>query len=963
MAAPVVINRRRAAATRVREATTTSRAVATNAKKSAFASLYALPEGEISSYACSFFSSDEIVAMSVMEITVENESTSGNIGTSTDPRLGAVRKSELCATCSLPSLEDSGHYGYIKLNCHLINPTDECRKVIILVFKSLCDRCGKPMVNRVDSRKIFSSSKSFVEKLTDLAAQSESYKCTRPGVDGHTCGGTAFELDNKSAAFAGYLGDMSLDKAYKILNNLTAEDLEDIGYTEKPGPIALIMRVFPVIPHRNRMAARTNYGDFSNSLITKQYDIILSRAEAVQKAVGEQRNDEMKKLSKAIEDMYTKPGLYKKSLTSKEHGIIRNMLEGKTITCSSRMVIVPAPDVPVTHGIIPSLLARTTTIRETVTESNIEMLKDMMKNGKIKTVYPGSTGHNDKIKVQKDKIYTINIGDRVDRDILEGDKSIFDRPPTLHEAGVVPVSVTIDKNARISYYDNDGQPNIFAEIIRNNEGYVIGLHLGQTVAKAADYDGDEDATLFPQHEDARDEMDGIQHLENYMIDGQDQKVAFAPVQDALLGCYVATKYSLPVNWRNNHKRKYTADDLLSSVELMEKYTYLSKERFLDFLRMLDDPLVNRTKPYRTQIIDDDEINGKVTVDQLNNGDLVFSGEFIDNLGKNGVPFLVDGVIPAVHLLSLILPETLTYENKSISIKNGIITRCESASNQEIGNSQLGLIAHIVFNNSRAEAVNFVTDATWIFTSFNSFRGFSIGIGDNLPPTAEIQKQLDRKVVRMYERLEYVQEPTTDDRIEIRKYEHAYSSATEDATNGSRSVIDSTISPDNGLLTIITSGAKGKKEQLYNLVATGGQKYETGKIAKKVLTNGTRRCYYYHAEDTDPVAHGYVASSYSKGVNSVESDFIQKNTRSDFIVMSQDTPIVGQASREICTVNIGIVIGNEGEIRDSVGMISPTFAADNFNPMRLTRTLRPDGSKKISLVNIQRMAKQISSQPL
>lgn len=961
MAAPVVISRRKAAATRTRESATTSRAVATNAKKSAFASLYALPEGEIASYACSFFSSDEIVAMSVMEITVLNGSSVGNIGTSTDPRLGAVRKSEICVTCNLPPLEDSGHYGHIKLNCYLVNPTDECKKAITLIFKSLCNKCGKPIVKSVEARKIFSSSKPFVEKLADLAAQAESSPCNRPGVGGAQCGGTAFDFDMKAATFAGYLGDMELEKAYRILSNLTNDDLVDLGYTERPGPIALIMRVFPVIPHRNRMAARTNYGNYSNSDMTKQYDEILDRAESVAKAVGKQRDVEMEKLSKAIEDLYTKPGLYKKSLTSKEHGIIRNELDGKTVTCSSRMVIVPATRVPVTHGIIPSILARTTTIRETVTELNIDMLKTMMRDGKIKTVYPGGTGYNDRVKVQKDKIYTLNIGDKVDRDILEGDKSIFDRPPTLHEAGVVPVSVVIDVPEHISFYDEDEQPNVFVEIIRNNEGYVVGLHLGQTVAKAADYDGDEDATLFPQHEDARDEMDGIQHIENYMIDGQDQKVAFAPVQDALLGCYVATKYSLPTNWRNNHKRKYTADDLLSSIELMERYTYVTKERFLDFLRMLDDPLVKRKQPYRTQYIDGEEVEGKLTVVQLNNGELEYSGKFVDDLAKYGVPFLVDGVIPAVHLLSLILPDTVTYKNKSINVVNGIVVECKSASNQEIGNSQLGLISHIAFNNSREEAVNFVTDATWIFTSFISFRGFSIGIGDNLPPTPETQKELDRIIVRMYERLEYAREPESDDRIEIRNYDRAYASATGDATNGSRSVIDTTISPDNGLLTIIDSGAKGKKEQLYNLVATGGQKYETGKIAKKVLTNATRRCYYYHALDTDPVAHGYVASSYSKGVNPVESDFIQKNTRSDFIVMSQDTPIVGQASREICTVNIGIVVGPEGELHDSVGMISPTFAADNFNPMRLTRALRPDGSKKIAVANFKRMAEQINSQ--
>jgi DNA-directed RNA polymerase beta' subunit len=362
-----------------------------------------------------------------------------------------------------------------------------------------------------------------------------------------------------------------------------------------------------------------------------------------------------------IEDLYLKA--YKKTLTDKEHGIIRNKMDGKTITCSSRTVIIPEPKYPVTHGTIPRMLAKASTIRETVTETNIELLRNLMQEGKIKVVFPGNSQIDSKVEVEKGKIYTLNIGDKIDREILDGDKSIFDRPPTLHEAGVVPVTIVIDDTAHFSFYESDEQKNenIFVEIIRNQEGYVVGLHLGLTVAKAADFDGDEDSVVYPQHEDSRAEMDGIQHIENYLIDGQGQKVAFAPVQDALLGCYVATKYSLPVNWRANHKRKYTADDLLTSVQLMETYTYLSKERFVDFARMLDDPLVERKQPYISKVVEGEFVQGRVNISD-DAGEIEFSGPFIDALKKNGLDFVVDGVIPAVHLLSFILPDNMTFKN-------------------------------------------------------------------------------------------------------------------------------------------------------------------------------------------------------------------------------------------------------------------------------------------------------------
>lgn len=993
----VRITREVAQAGRQRENGVGSYAASISAMNNAISSLHALPEGEIGYYGLDMFTSKEMIAYSVMEVTVKNGNSVGNHGSNTDPRLGAIRGGENCMTCNLPRLECSGHYSYITMNCHILNPIDEIYKRFLQTINMLCNSCFRPVVPSKDARTIMAANEPFSVRIEKLAARAEDASCGRTDEHGHKCGGKAYSFDDGDLKKPGWVGKIPLSHIQMVLEDLTDDDLLDMGFNRRPGPLGFIMSVLPVIPHRNRVAAATTYGTIDHHNLSKYYDKILRIAQSItpeselpiedsskrrgggaaaasQKKAENERNDRISELSKAIEEMYKE--CYKKTLTDKDTGTIRNEHGGKTVPGSSRSVIVPAPELPVTHGKIPVAMAKISSIRETVTDDNYEFIVQMMNEGRIKTVFPAQSGTIGGIHVKKGVIYSLGIGDVVDREIVEGDVAIFNRPPTLQEAAVVPVTLVLDNGDTAYFNENTGTinridssgkkgsifsegsnvpvqrdeytDNIFVELLRYDESYVIGVPLPQTPAKAADYDGDEDAVVPSQSDDSRNEMKTTQNLMGYLLDGKDQAAAFAAVQDALLGAFEASTRSLPVDWRKNHKHRYEAEDLTSVVELIEKYAFVSKEYFADIVMMLDSPLVDRDVAYSERV--------GWTEDE--DGELTFYGSFIESLEKAGVPFIVDGVIPANNLMSLVLPPNLTYQNHEVTIKNGIVIECRQISSKSIGNVRGGIVAHIAIQNSRKDAVNFITDVTWAFVSFHSFRSFSIGIGDCLPPTKEIQAQIDKATVRMYRDLEYLVEPSDDDRIAKRTYDKAYAAATGTATITVAKIVSETVGPENGLRAMIESGAKGNRQQLINMIGSGGQKYEDGKIPGRGLTYNTRRMVYFHADDTDPMAFGYVANSLANGVTRAELDSIQGNTRSDFIVMSQDTPTVGQASREICIVTIGTTVGPEGELRDSVGVISPTFAGDNFNPMRITR-VPGQGGVRLSVIDLKALAAEIN----
>lgn len=918
-------------------------------KNGYYPNLMALPEGIITAYGVSLFSTDEIVAYSVLTVTAEARGTAKNTPLSvTDHDFGTNSLGEICTYCNCPSIYCPGHFGYANLGCYLCRTSlVEYKKTLIRVVNCLCIECGKPVVTKKMAADIRKLDLSHGKKLKRLAELSAGTECETILPNGMKCTGHSPSYDNNAAETPGYIGGaddgVSLKVIYRVLKALTDEDISLLLYDSRPGPVALISDKLWINPLRNRASALSN-NSYQLHPISKAYNDIIK---AIQNIPPEENKIGFDKYMRDIAaKIATLDELFKKTLTDKKTGIIRGEQEGKPVTGASRAVIVPAPELPCTHMYIPRLLAETTTTRETITEENYSFMMNMMLNGAIKMIFPGGEKTDKGIYVSKGVDYRLSIGDVVDRHVVNGDMLFKDRPPTLQESAIVPCIVVIKEKEVVVA--------IFVVLLyRREETHTLGLPTSNTTSMAADYDGDENTVTVSQSENATMEMKGIQNVLNYLIDPHAQKAAFAPVQDALLGIYVATKKSLPANWKDN--TDYEPDDLYECVEVMEKYTFVTKETVIDYLKMMDSPLVKRSKKYK-DILQYDGEN--------------FSGDLIDRMDKHGIPFVVDGVVPATNLLSLILPRNLKFSNQECTIEDGIVLTVGSVvqsklkdgtsysetfdgvSSKTVGNVSNGLIIHIAIYHSQLEAVNFITDCTWIFTSFISFRGFSIGMGDSLPADKYTQTLIDSEITKLYSRLELDidPEPPVNDLENTRTFWNDYQSSIDIAVGNIYSIAGKSVKENNGLITVINSGAKGNKAQLWNLIACSGQKFEMDKYPSKILTSGTRRDYYHAGEDADPISYGFNPNSLAKGTSPCETDNTQRATRSDFIVMAQKTPDVGQAIRENSVVSMGMILGTRGEIRDSVGIISPIYAADGLNPMRYVRN-----KGKTSFLNLQTMA--------
>ena len=119
-------------------------------------------------------------------------------------------------------------------------------------------------------------------------------------------------------------------------------------------------------------------------------------------------------------------------------GRVRGNLMGKRVDFSARSVITPEPNLRIDQLGIPKSMAMTMTYPEEVSRLNVKKLRMLIRNGHDQ--WPGArniikaNGRRIDLRFAKkaqDRI--IDIGDKVERHVTDGDVVLFNRQPSLHK--------------------------------------------------------------------------------------------------------------------------------------------------------------------------------------------------------------------------------------------------------------------------------------------------------------------------------------------------------------------------------------------------------------------------------------------------------------------------------------------------------------------------------------------------
>lgn len=445
-------------------------------------------------------SEEFIRKLSVVEI--KNPTTYGDDGYPLpgglmDPRMGVIDPGIKCETCGGRMDECLGHIGHIELARPVVHVG--YAKEIFRILELTCRKCGG--LKFTDNEK-----KNFIDALNRgdedkcEEIEKEVRKSDKPCPH---CGADPIKI--KFVKPYSYYHVIGKDEEHPILITDIDEWLkkikdEDLKYLRTAvRPENMILKVLPVSPIVSRPSITLESSMRSEDDLTHKLVDILRINERIKATIASGAPQII------IEDLWNllqyhvatyfdnelggvpparhRSGRPLKTICQRlkgKEGRFRNNLSGKRVNFSARTTISPDPNIDINEVGVPEVIAKILTVPERVAEYNIERLRKHVLNG---TNYPGASRvitKDGKVKRIFDNnkeglAKALNIGDIVERHLMDGDIVVFNRQPSLHIISMMchKVRVMDGKTFRIN-------PAVCAPYNADFDGDEMNLHVLQS---------------------------------------------------------------------------------------------------------------------------------------------------------------------------------------------------------------------------------------------------------------------------------------------------------------------------------------------------------------------------------------------------------------------------------------------------------------------------------------------------
>jgi len=270
-----------------------------------------------------------------------------------------------------------------------------------------------------------------------------------------------------------------------IFKRITEDDALVMGFSPKwCMPSWLIITVLPVVPPSVRPSVRQYNSQRSEDDLTNKYYEIIRSCQDLRVKLAKNVNTTHEQIRgyinlvqlnvitlfnndiKGIPQALTRGGRPMKTLRQRlsgKEGRIRNNLMGKRVDFSARSVISPDANLSIEELGVPIKIAMNLTFPEVVNKFNRNRLYQLVKNGN--KVYPGARSYkigatgkthaifDDNEKIGKDGTIELtprdtskiilNLGDTVNRHLVNGDIVLFNRQPSLHKMSMMAHKVRV----------------------------------------------------------------------------------------------------------------------------------------------------------------------------------------------------------------------------------------------------------------------------------------------------------------------------------------------------------------------------------------------------------------------------------------------------------------------------------------------------------------------------------------
>src|SRR3989344_2968120 len=469
-----------------------------------------------------------------------------------DLRLGAIDPGVRCRTCGKRVKECPGHPGHLEL----ARPVFHVKYIplIELCLRSFCPDCGKLTLNE-EKQKILNPGERAkkardAKKCPHCNASIERVKLEKP---------STFMIGKKR---------LSPIEVRDRLILIKDEELKKVGVNAKtcrPQWAVLSLLLVPSVTVRPSITLDS--GERSEDDLTHKLSDIIRANQRLWENLNAGAPEVI------IEDLWDllqyhittfydnnvsripparhRSGQPLKTITERikgKEGRIRNNLAGKRVNFSARTVVSPDPYLKINEIGVPQEIAEVITVSESVTEINLEYIKELISRGNN---YPGANniirtdGRRKRITedLKEEIIAEIKPGYKVERHLRDGDIVMFNRHPTLHKQGLM------------------------AHYVKVLPGRTFRLHPASAAPYNADYDGDEMNIHCPQNEEALAEAKILLDINKNIISSKNNVNLVGTVADSVTGAYLLGKDSLS---RGNANQLLYSANIINSNKKKEQ---------------------------------------------------------------------------------------------------------------------------------------------------------------------------------------------------------------------------------------------------------------------------------------------------------------------------------------------------------------------------------------------------------
>jgi DNA-directed RNA polymerase II subunit RPB1 len=448
-----------------------------------------------------------------------------------DPRMGTTLRELKCPVCKNSKGKCLGHIGHIDLAYPVINPfgIKDYKKWL----KVVCHKCGNPVVAPMNKAG---------DKLTAAATvtRNKNRKCASCNAVHPIMKQSSVE---KLALEAVFLDDngMFVSKhtifphmAYDIFSRVTPESVELYGRLPENHPLTTILYTITAPSNIIRPDVRQTGNDQSNTnAVTNMLIVIIKKNDEFPNPIPEEITETLEKKVWAFNNLYFEMlragGKETTSIAGQfksKNGLFRRALLGKMVRRIARSTIIGDPTLKLDEVRIPQKFAKIIYVEETVQDYNKHALLVLLQNNY--TRYPGASaiikksGGTFDVNPHTD-LTTLENGDIVCRDIIDGDYVYFNRQPSFMPSNMSGFRVVVS---------------------RDTEDLTIGMSVTICQMYNADFDGDAMNLIFASNAAGMSEIETVGWMGNNIVHFSSTKMLVGQRQDSVIGMAELTRDSI-----------------------------------------------------------------------------------------------------------------------------------------------------------------------------------------------------------------------------------------------------------------------------------------------------------------------------------------------------------------------------------------------------------------------------------